>query len=68
VPRFCPRCHSKVIRRSKRRGLFELSLLSVIPVRPFRCDDCDCRFYALASAADQIQSTPVAARSQEGAS
>jgi hypothetical protein len=67
VPTLCPHCHSKTIRRSKRRGLFELSLLSVIPVRPFRCDDCDRRFYALASAADQIQSKPVASRSQAGA-
>jgi len=55
VPVSCPHCQSKAIRRSKRRGVFELSILSMIPMRPFRCEDCDLRFYAFASATDASQ-------------
>lgn len=45
-PHFCPRCKSRATVRSKRRGVFELTLLGLLPVRPFRCRDCDCRFYS----------------------
>ncbi len=45
-PHFCPRCKSRATVRSKRRGIFELTLLGLLPVRPFRCRDCDCRFYS----------------------
>jgi hypothetical protein len=41
----CPKCQSKETRRSKRRGFFELGLLGLLPVLPFRCRDCDWRFY-----------------------
>ena len=41
----CPRCHSEQIRRSKRRGLVELGLLSIIGLKPFRCVDCYHRFF-----------------------
>jgi hypothetical protein len=52
----CPHCQSKAVRRAKRRGMFELSVLSMIPMRPFRCQECDLRFYAFVSAPDAIQS------------
>jgi ribosomal protein L37AE/L43A len=52
----CPHCQSKAIRRSKRRGVFESSILSLLPVRPFRCKDCDHRFYGLSSQPTSIQS------------
>src|SRR5271155_2363430 len=50
----CPRCQSRATHRSKRRGTFELTILSVIPLRPFRCEDCDRRFYAFVSATDSV--------------
>jgi hypothetical protein len=60
VPVSCPHCHSKAIRRSKRRGMFESSVLSLMAVRPFRCKECDHRFYGLTSQPDSIQSKSVA--------
>jgi ribosomal protein L37AE/L43A len=62
VPVLCPHCHSKAIRRSKRRGMFESSVLSLIPVRPFRCKLCDYRFYGVTSQPDSIQSKIAASR------
>jgi hypothetical protein len=44
---FCPKYQSEASHRSKRRGAFELTLLFLLPVRSFRCRDCDCRFYGL---------------------
>jgi len=35
--------------------MFELSILSMIPMRPFRCEDRDLRFYPLAPATDVSQ-------------
>ena len=52
----CPHCQSKTVRRSMRRGAFELSVLSLIPMRPFRCEDCDRRFYAFVSPTDGTHS------------
>lgn len=46
-PHFCPKCQSGATQRSKRRGLFELTLMGLLPVRPFRCRSCDWRFYGL---------------------
>src|ERR1700689_2708980 len=43
----CPECEGKDVRRSPRRGFFELILLSSISVRPFRCQACAARFYGL---------------------
>jgi hypothetical protein len=62
VPALCPCCQSKAVRRSKRRGVFESTLLSLIHVRPFRCMDCDRRFYGLAFQTSSIQSKSVTAR------
>jgi hypothetical protein len=41
----CSRCGSNSIRRSKRRGVIEKALSIV--VRPYRCRDCDHRFFPL---------------------
>lgn len=54
MPAVCPYCGSKAIRRSKRRGMVESSL-SLIWVRPFRCKDCDQRFYAFISPARLVE-------------
>ena len=56
MPVTCPHCQSKALRRSKRRGLFESIVLSLTPLRPFRCKECDHRFYGLTSQSDSIQS------------
>jgi hypothetical protein len=42
----CPNCQSGAIRRSKRRGLVERVFLRVAMVWPYRCEDCDARFWS----------------------
>jgi transcriptional regulator NrdR family protein len=44
--RNCPNCKSPETSRSHRRGAIERYLLKTIGVRPFRCLNCDARFYA----------------------
>jgi hypothetical protein len=41
----CPLCHGRRIHRSKRKGIFERKVLAMISVRPYRCDQCDHRFF-----------------------
>jgi predicted RNA-binding Zn-ribbon protein involved in translation (DUF1610 family) len=41
----CPNCESEAIRRSKRRGFVERVFLRAALVWPYRCDDCDQRFW-----------------------
>lgn len=43
--RVCPRCECKSIRRSHRVGFTERYLLRMSFIRPYRCLDCDRRFY-----------------------
>jgi len=62
VPVLCPHCRNKAIRRSKRRGMLESSLLSLIYVRPFRCKDCDYRFYGFISPMESTQYKSAAPR------
>ncbi len=45
MKRNCPHCRSVETSRSHRRGTVERYLLRVIGVRPFRCLNCDVRFY-----------------------
>jgi hypothetical protein len=47
IRRVCPFCRSADVRRSKRRGFFELYLLRLVLLRPFRCMECDRRHYGL---------------------
>src|SRR5882762_1542692 len=44
VPIWCPDCQSDQIRRSRTRGTVE-SLLTILPIRPHRCEECDYRFF-----------------------
>ena len=53
----CPNCESKSVRRSQRKGAFETFVLKLTPVRPFRCRDCNHRFYRL-NLEFQTQSKP----------
>jgi hypothetical protein len=41
----CPHCQSPAIRRSTRRGFVERVFLRFALVWPYRCDDCDSRFW-----------------------
>jgi hypothetical protein len=41
----CPQCGSEEIHLSKRNGIIDICILTVLFVRPFRCDECDFRFY-----------------------
>jgi hypothetical protein len=45
--RCCPSCKSFDVRRSHRRGWFEILVLPLILLRPFRCEDCTKRHYNL---------------------
>src|SRR5580704_19385230 len=47
----CPTCDSQRIHRSRRRGLVERTILSLVFVRPFRCEVCSTRFFRLSLAA-----------------
>src|SRR5260370_31688705 len=44
----CPSCSSIEVRQSQRRSLVEIVMLPFLLVRPFRCESCSSRFYALA--------------------
>jgi hypothetical protein len=44
--RVCPHCRSLETSRSHRHGGVERYLLRVIGLLPYRCLDCDSRFYA----------------------
>jgi hypothetical protein len=41
----CPNCESQFISRSRRRGFVERVFLRLALVWPYRCDDCDTRFW-----------------------
>jgi hypothetical protein len=42
----CPKCKREPVRRSKRNGFTE-QVLSLVYIYPFRCEQCDYRFWAL---------------------
>jgi transposase-like protein len=42
----CPLCASEHLHRSRGRGIYERILLRAIGKYPYRCDECDERFYA----------------------
>lgn len=61
-PHICPKCRSAATLRSSRQGVLEMFVL--LPVRPFRCMDCNWRFYGLTVNLRSIRSWfPVARRS-----
>jgi hypothetical protein len=41
----CPCCGSEEVTRSRRQGFFERSVLGMTSIRPYRCIDCDTRYY-----------------------
>jgi DNA-directed RNA polymerase subunit RPC12/RpoP len=43
--RVCPQCGSRRVRYSHKVGLLERFLLPLFSLRPYRCEDCDSRFF-----------------------
>ena len=43
----CPECGSGMMHRSRRKGVVEKVLCGVLPIHPYRCNDCDYRFFRL---------------------
>ena len=41
----CPSCGSEQIHQSRRKGFLEKRILLIVFVRPFRCEECDDRFF-----------------------
>ena len=41
----CPNCNSARVHLSRRKGLLEKGVLTMIFIRPFRCEKCDDRFF-----------------------
>lgn len=52
----CPQCRSPEIHQSRRKGLLANRLLSLLFVRPFRCERCDCRFFRFSFSANRHSS------------
>jgi hypothetical protein len=63
VPVRCPYCNIPYIQWSTLRATLELSVLTLLALRPFRCDECDHHFYAFTSPTDSIPSNTAASRS-----
>ncbi len=57
MPFRCPICQSERTRRSKTRGFFE-AFLAKLTIKPFRCHDCDSRFFH-SHASHKSKSTPI---------
>lgn len=41
----CPQCRSSFISKSRKRGLKDFFLHALLSTRPYRCMDCDHRFF-----------------------
>jgi hypothetical protein len=54
----CPFCEGTQRRRSRRRNLFERVVLRLASLRPYRCLDCNRRFYAAARRHAKAPSEP----------
>lgn len=71
--RVCPRCSGVDVHRSRRKGLYEQTVLPLLRRRPFRCFGCGYRFYdhpdavradeaSLKSGVEKRESGPASAR------
>ena len=43
----CPSCKSRKLRRTHRIGIVERSLSKIFGLRPYRCKECDERFFRI---------------------
>ena len=44
-PNRCPGCQSQNVRKSRRRNVYEKLFCAVFFLSPFRCEDCDERYF-----------------------
>jgi len=56
----CPQCSSERIHKSRRFGIIERKILAFILVRPFRCENCDFRFFRWSLTGQVASSQPAA--------
>jgi hypothetical protein len=56
----CPRCHSDEVHQSRRKGIVERLPLTLLFLRPFRCEICDLRFYRSLFTGDPSATRPEA--------
>lgn len=49
----CPACYSGIVRRSRRRNLRD-RVMSVFSRLPYRCEECDSRFYGSPNQARRV--------------
>jgi len=54
----CPECGGGVMHRSRRRGVLEKVLCGALPIHPYRCNDCDYRFFRLRPANSAAKRRP----------
>jgi hypothetical protein len=54
----CPNCASRAIRRSRKKGLLERTLLAALFVNPYRCETCDERYYRLRLPVHPVEKHP----------
>jgi hypothetical protein len=54
----CPNCASHAMYRSKRKGLLEQILHSVLFVSPYRCKRCDQRYFRLRLPVHHAEKSP----------
>ena len=41
----CPRCSSRLVHKSRRRGLAEKVAYALLQISPYRCGECDHRYF-----------------------
>jgi DNA-directed RNA polymerase subunit RPC12/RpoP len=41
----CPRCRSRLVHKSRRRGILERVACALLQVLPYRCEECDHRYF-----------------------
>ena len=46
VVRICPYCKSTHVSRSARKGFFERVVIALFSLRPYRCKECEGRYYS----------------------
>lgn len=55
----CPFCGQGDFRRSRRHGVLERMLSNILGVYPYRCTECDRRFYARGPLLKEIVETSI---------
>jgi hypothetical protein len=57
----CPSCKSRKLRRTHRIGILERALSKILGLRPYRCKECDDRFFRFKThrePPDKLQALP----------